>query len=54
MPGVNRYGINKLQDALKPIVEKGLKSILVFGVPENLPKVGLKICIMGMHTGDYY
>ena len=25
MPGQSRYGINKLQEALKPLVEKGLK-----------------------------
>lgn len=39
MPGVARYGINKLRDALKPLVEKGLKTVLVFGVPGNIMKV---------------
>lgn len=38
MPGVARYGINKLRDALKPLVEKGLKTVLVFGVPGNIMK----------------
>lgn len=39
LPGVNRYGINKLQNLLEPLVKKGLKSILLFGVPKNTKKV---------------
>ena len=39
MPGVARYGINKLRDALKPLIEKGLKTVLIFGVPGNIIKV---------------
>ena len=39
MPGQARYGINKLRDALKPLVEKGLKTVLIFGVPGNIIKV---------------
>lgn len=39
MPGVSRYGINRLKEALDPIVKKGLKSILLFGVAESLSKV---------------
>ncbi|KAL4219157.1 hypothetical protein ACF0H5_021739 [Mactra antiquata] len=38
MPGQARYGINKLREALKPHVEKGLKTVLIFGVPSNIPK----------------
>ncbi|XP_034230432.1 delta-aminolevulinic acid dehydratase [Thrips palmi] len=38
MPGVSRYGVNRLKEALEPIVKKGLKSILLFGVAESLPK----------------
>lgn len=38
LPGVSRYGINKLVDAVKPLVEKGLSSVLLFGVPSSLPK----------------
>ena len=41
MPGQARYGINTLRDALKPLVEKGLKTVLVFGVPGNIIKVPL-------------
>ncbi|KAG8222762.1 hypothetical protein J437_LFUL007835 [Ladona fulva] len=38
MPGVHRYGINKLQEALKPLVDIGLVAVLLFGVPSKLPK----------------
>ncbi|XP_066154905.1 delta-aminolevulinic acid dehydratase [Euwallacea fornicatus] len=38
MPGVARYGIKKLREHLEPLVQKGLCSILVFGVIETLPK----------------
>lgn len=39
MPGVSRLGVHRLKEALEPIVKKGLKSILLFGVAENLSKV---------------
>jgi porphobilinogen synthase len=31
--GQKRWGVNKLVDMLKPIVAKGLKSVILFGVP---------------------
>ena len=34
-----RYGLNKLVEALSPLVEKGLKSVLIFGVPTEIQKV---------------
>ncbi|KAK7094921.1 delta-aminolevulinic acid dehydratase-like [Littorina saxatilis] len=40
MPGICRYGVNKLQAALSPLVDNGLKSILIFGVPGNIEKDG--------------
>lgn len=39
MPGVSRYGINKLKEFLEPLVGKGLSSVLLFGVMEDTPKV---------------
>ncbi|CAG8499216.1 5684_t:CDS:2 [Paraglomus brasilianum] len=33
LPGQKRWGINKLQGFLKPLVEKGLSSVILFGVP---------------------
>lgn len=38
MPNVNRYGLKKLIDHLQPLIEKGLQSILLFGVIEKLTK----------------
>lgn len=42
MPGISRYGINRLKEHLEIVVGNGLKSILVFGVIEKLPKVGVQ------------
>lgn len=38
MPGVSRFGINQLKKHLDILIRKGLTSILLFGVVENLPK----------------
>ncbi|KAG5680312.1 hypothetical protein PVAND_009825 [Polypedilum vanderplanki] len=38
MPSVYRFGLKKLIDHLTPLVELGLKSILVFGVIDTLTK----------------
>lgn len=38
MPGVSRYGINRLRKMLQPLVSKGLQSILLFGVSKRLKK----------------
>nr|XP_009939410.1 PREDICTED: delta-aminolevulinic acid dehydratase [Opisthocomus hoazin] len=37
-PGMARYGVNKLEGMLRPLVEDGLKCVLIFGVPSKLPK----------------
>lgn len=39
MPGVYRQGLNHVKSMLDPVVESGLKSILIFGVINRLPKV---------------
>lgn len=39
MPGVYRFGLNKLIEHLNPLVDMGLTSVLLFGVIDNLPKV---------------
>lgn len=39
MPGVNRYGINRVREHLSEIVPKGLSSVLLFGVTDRLFKV---------------
>lgn len=38
MPGIHRYGVNRLENHLKPAVEAGLSSVLLFGVPFSMPK----------------
>ncbi|XP_067661712.1 delta-aminolevulinic acid dehydratase-like [Haliotis asinina] len=38
MPGQFRYGIHRLKEALQPLVEKGLKTVLLFGVPGKIYK----------------
>ncbi|XP_054710237.1 delta-aminolevulinic acid dehydratase-like [Uloborus diversus] len=38
MPSVNRYGVNKLISHLHPLVDKGLSSVLLFGVVDSSVK----------------
>jgi len=38
LPGVSRHGYKSVIAFLTPLVNKGLKSIILFGVPRNLPK----------------
>ncbi|KDN38785.1 putative porphobilinogen synthase [Tilletiaria anomala UBC 951] len=38
MPNQRRWGVNKLEGFLGPLVKKGLKSVILFGVPERKPK----------------
>jgi porphobilinogen synthase len=40
LPGQKRYGVNKLEQALRPLVDKGLVSVLIFGVPRSAKKDG--------------
>lgn len=39
MPGIYRQGLNHVKSMLDSVVESGLKSIMVFGVINKLPKV---------------
>uniref|UniRef100_A0A8C2ZRT7 Delta-aminolevulinic acid dehydratase n=1 Tax=Cyclopterus lumpus TaxID=8103 RepID=A0A8C2ZRT7_CYCLU len=38
LPGQARYGVNKVEAMLRPLVENGLKCVLIFGVPANIEK----------------
>lgn len=38
LPGQKRWGINKLEGLLRPMVAKGLKSVILFGVPMKMEK----------------
>ena len=47
LPGQKRWGVNRLEVFLKPLVAKGLKSVILFGVPLDLEKVSsdsISIC----------
>lgn len=46
MPGVSRMGINIARTHLEPLVQKGLSSVLLFGVIETLPKVSQHIFLL--------
>lgn len=39
LPGQKRWGINKLEGFLTPLVQKGLKAVILFGVPMQMVKV---------------
>lgn len=41
MPGVYRWGVSSLVKYLRELVGKGLRSVLLFGVVSNMPKVRL-------------
>lgn len=45
LPGQKRWGINRLEGFLRPLVEKGLKSVILFGVPLELEKVSSRACL---------
>jgi len=38
LPGQKRWGVNKLEGFLAPLVKKGLKGVILFGVPVTLAK----------------
>lgn len=38
LPGQCRWGVNKLVGFLTPLIQKGLKSVILFGVPLNCAK----------------
>jgi len=50
MPEQFRYGVNSVVEALRPVVARGLKTVLLFGVPSKLPKVSMKFsfCVISI------
>lgn len=40
LPGQCRWGVNRLEEFLGPLVKKGLQSVILFGVPLNCVKDG--------------
>ena len=39
LPGQRRWGVNKLEDFIDPLIKKGLESVILFGVPFKCVKV---------------
>jgi delta-aminolevulinic acid dehydratase/porphobilinogen synthase len=39
LPGQRRWGVNKLEGFIGPLVKKGLESVILFGVPLTCVKV---------------
>ena len=39
MPNQYRWGVNRLDEFLGPLVERGLRSVILFGVPVLKSKV---------------
>jgi len=40
LPGQRRWGVNKLEEFIGPLIKKGLESVILFGVPFNCVKDG--------------
>jgi porphobilinogen synthase len=38
LPGQKRWGLNKLEGFLGPLVKKGLRGVILFGVPMKMNK----------------
>ncbi|KAI9217418.1 MGC84775 protein-like protein, partial [Blastocladiella britannica] len=38
LPGVSRYPVSAVVEALRPLVAKGLATVILFGVPTRIPK----------------
>uniref|UniRef100_A0A8P4G0X7 porphobilinogen synthase n=1 Tax=Dicentrarchus labrax TaxID=13489 RepID=A0A8P4G0X7_DICLA len=45
LPGQARYGVNKLEGMLRPLVENGLKCVLIFGAMTAFRRAGADIII---------
>ena len=43
MPEQKRYGVDRLVEAMRPLVERGLATVLLFGVPSKIQKVRLTL-----------
>ena len=39
LPGQKRWGVDRLEEFLGPLVKKGLSSVILFGVPLKAEKV---------------
>jgi len=46
LPNQCRWGVDRLQGFLGPLVQKGLKSVILFGVPLSCQKVYRPQCFI--------
>jgi len=42
LPGQARWGVDRLEEFIGPLVKKGLASVILFGVPMLCEKVSMK------------
>ena len=49
LPGQCRWGVNRLEGFLGPLVQKGLTSVILFGVPLMCKKVRLPFTDLPRH-----
>lgn len=45
LPGQRRWGVDRLEEFLGPLIQKGLKSVILFGVPFKCEKVCTRVNI---------
>lgn len=43
LPGQRRWGVNRIEEFIAPLVHKGLKSVILFGVPLKCEKVCVSV-----------
>jgi len=50
LPGQRRWGIDRLEEFMAPLVEKGLQSVILFGVPMKC----VKVCSLVPHVSKWH
>lgn len=53
LPGQCRWGVDRLEEFIGPLVNKGLKSVILFGVPFKCEKVRV-VVIFSSPYWTYY
>jgi hypothetical protein len=52
MPGQRRWGVDRLEEFLGPLVNKGLRSVILFGIVVKSPKVSVSLAQFDGAFGD--
>ena len=53
LPGQRRWGVERLEEFLGPLVKKGLRSVILFGVPLTCVKVRVFFFCFGSSVTMY-